>query len=819
MDIADLRVETPPQVKKKPYDPDADDDDMDDGSEQIKKILPESALGKKKPYDPDEDDGEENLDDAEKLKAKKDSVAKVNAEISLLSSTYVITNTIDVLKSQANSGSEFTARRSVVNHDKGPSALQDPANGLSLKALNKHRRVRSEGFGSLRGEPASSSGTFSPRNLRMILESEDKGAPLSHGSRSGSLRKIQSDGATAVPAAPDHSFEKKLDDLERLQKLVMKENEELSKQVKELMKTSLSLKSELGAHGIETKIEIPVFQDTVELDLIVESSNAATRPLPTPPHRESISKPANTMTLGRNFAANNAKTLSPRKSGGTDVPLFEKLVIEVEHDSLSKQPFDAAETDSPRRASLAARLKSSLKGGTSSPRARNKSDPDNLNVKINFGLNEKDIVCTIWSEIALLEHPTNLDTVWLDRSVSKSKSIEVANWIVDQKDLGAVHEWEVNMVYGRTAKFVTDLRIITSVTSILKRLKASPDDLFDLIVFADETQLNADLLQQLLDSFPSEDVMLRLERSKEEVDGLHPVDRTFFRLCTIPSVRERLKLWIFKLNMTKEFKAAFEEIVTVDKGLKLLKNNNDVQNILYALLHVSNHINKLKSNGLTLSKFIDSMGLDKENSQEGRQLMYHTCMYLALNHPETLDFPSKAQIILKAAKIRQESLTELVKRLDDTLEAIPTYCFHSGSQDKEFQDPLKKSFKDLYMEKVPIMLGMRKQMEELTHEASKQCAFFAEQEKSWDALFKIFSHLINAMNRTYRTHAVESAAPQTPTLTHASGTTTPEVVNTPPRTPTAAGSLSRKGSHSRSKSSGGSFLFRKNSTDTMKVEF
>eukprot|EP00475_Leptophrys_vorax_P031329 TRINITY_DN47430_c2_g1_i1.p1 TRINITY_DN47430_c2_g1~~TRINITY_DN47430_c2_g1_i1.p1 ORF type:complete len:848 (-),score=300.64 TRINITY_DN47430_c2_g1_i1:73-2616(-) len=836
------------------YDPDGGEEVID----LNKQDRPLPDVRRKKPYDPDEDDDEEEevVNDPKALKAKRDTVTKASSELGLLTNAYVITNTMDVLRSQANSGSEFTARMSVTAAANNVNAPRRGPSGSDV--VNKHRRTRSDGSGSLAG---GSNGAFSPRNLRMILESDDahNSASLASGANSVSspsnsamlkkraLSPPESPKPVGIEFAKDGpNLEKKVDDLERLQQMVMQENEDLSKKVKLLWKASHELKAELDNHGIETKIEIP----DVNVNSVEEVSNPKrTSDLSMSPKSfvPNDAKPSKIMTLGRNF-----RSMSFRKGSGGGGPPSSSDVFDFSMESSSKQATttfaspqlvlapEAASSSSPaqvvRRDSLASKLKSSLKIGGSGGTPKHKGSGEfdfAASVKPNFGLTERDVENTVWADVGMQKSSAaaaggTLDSIWLDTAPSRRKSVEVANWIIDQKDMSGIHDWEVNPRLGRPTKYITDQRIMTVVTSILRRMNITADELHRIVVEGDETHLTAETIQHLLDAFPTEDVMLTLERNNknEDPDDLHPVDRVFFRLASVPGIHERLQLWIFKLNLTKDFKGAFDDLVVIDKSLKYLKNNTDVQNILFAILYVSNTLHKLKSNGLKLSRFLESVGISGETI-EGKKFMNHVCQFLAINHPEALDFPAKASNILKAVKIQQAALRATVKRLDDSLESIPTYCFNCGGSDKDYKDPLKKELKDLYMEKVPIMLGMRRQLEELSAEAARQLTFLGEDSKSWDLLFKIFATLINAINQLFKNPESEAAAllqqqqlqVESPLSAAAALVGTPDAANTPPKTPTTAGNASPVRKHSRVKSSG-SFLLRKNSAGgSSKVEF
>jgi hypothetical protein len=517
-----------------------------------------------------------------------------------------------------------------------------------------------------------------------------------------------SKGISSLDAPPinvELYLKSKVNQMEKLQELMLNENEDLNRKLKVMRTVVRDLEAQIISLGATPIVDVPEFGRMV------------TRSPTNQDYKSKGDEKNKTSGLLRGFTAKDVRTATTN----------------VEYGS-------GDEDDDGKKESLANKLKSGIKSITRSRKSSAPIIPADIK-SVWVPMNEQSVKGTIWEDVWNTVPP----------KPSPKEIADAKEWIIQHGHLDNLNDWVSNPEFEVKAKFVYDPRVIVGTVGFIKKNNMTADKLVEAFVSGDEKVMTIDNLNHLKKILPSDDVMKKLSEYNGLIGELYTVDRFFKGISAVPGYFQRIDLWILKQSVESELKSFVDQIQYIESALDFLKKSVEVKQVLGAMLHVSNLIHKENAPGFVLSQTVEALKKSIDNRMleidPSKNILYCTLMYLSKFHPDAVSFPSKIQPLRSAAAIIQEEFRDRLKRFISLVELIPPYC---ANNEDESKDPIKKSLKLIYFEKIPVLFTIRKQADEAVMEAIRVSSFFGDVNFNWESLFQSFILLAELFGEVYR---------------------------------------------------------------------
>ena len=132
------------------------------------------------------------------------------------------------------------------------------------------------------------------------------------------------------------------------------------------------------------------------------------------------------------------------------------------------------------------------------------------------------------------------------------------------------------------------------------RIGMNEDELLDAILQLDDKKLPPEKLRKLLPYVPTDGELQMVRdyvKNGGNVNELSKVEQLFEKMMDLVGIRERISLWIFKLDFLVILKNVVSRIKLVHDILIKLQQSDTFKNILYIILSIGNHLNYNTSRG------------------------------------------------------------------------------------------------------------------------------------------------------------------------------------------------------------------------------
>jgi hypothetical protein len=496
----------------------------------------------------------------------------------------------------------------------------------------------------------------------------------------------------------------KVNQMEKLQELMLNENEELNRKLKVMRTVVRDLEAQIISLGATPIVDVPEF--------------------------------------GRMISRNSA-SIHEDKSKAEEKSKTSGLLRGFTEKNLRANTSEVNEDDEEnKKDSLANKLKAGIKSMTTSRSRKNSSTLTPADLKLFWvPMNDQSVKGTIWEDIWNTVPP----------KPSPKEASDAREWIIQHGHLDNLNDWVSNPEFQVQAKFVSDPRIIVGTVGLMKKIGLGADKIVEAFSSGDEKIMTVENLNHVKKILPPEDTMKKLVEYKGLLGELYTVDRFFKGISAVPGYAHRIDLWVLKQTLEPELKSFVEQIQCVEKALDFLKKSPEVKQVLGAMLHVSNLIHRETAPGFILSQTVEALKKSIENREldvdPSKNIIYCTVMYLSKFHPEAASFPEKIDLLRAAASITQEEFRDRLKRFIGLVELIPPYCANS---DDESKDSIKKALKLIYFEKIPVLFSIRKQADEAVMESIRVSSFFGDTNFNWESLFNSFILLAELLCEVYK---------------------------------------------------------------------
>ncbi|MCP3658772.1 MAG: hypothetical protein GY830_00035 [Bacteroidetes bacterium] len=211
---------------------------------------------------------------------------------------------------------------------------------------------------------------------------------------------------------------------------------------------------------------------------------------------------------------------------------------------------------------------------------------------------------------------------------------------------------------------------ITIALKVLERKNLLPDDIANAILNLDEKILNLENIKKILSVIPIDEEFDKYNEFKND-EGLALADKFCFKLKDIPNLKQRLKYWIFKLEVKEKIDDLYEKLKICDDAYDLISENKEFKNLLFLILKIGNTLNtgnRKKSNATGFELTGLELLVNTKSEKTKKSLLTFIVEESMKYNLKALDFKDKFKKILN--QVLKIDFNDLKKDIDEIGEKI-----------------------------------------------------------------------------------------------------------------------------------------------------
>lgn len=212
-----------------------------------------------------------------------------------------------------------------------------------------------------------------------------------------------------------------------------------------------------------------------------------------------------------------------------------------------------------------------------------------------------------------------------------------------------------------------------NVMIALGRFKKSNEELRDMIVSLNETFLNTENTQKLINILPTADEISTVNSFEGDQSALGVVEHFFVAVGGVSRVEQRLNCWVTTLTFDDNLRQLREKLEIFKNGAQGVQDSKALPKILEVVLAVGNYMNGASARGGAYGFKIDILGKMndvKANTRTKGTLLNFIAGQADAKIPDSRNLANEMKSVHDAAEISFSQMDNEIKALQLSLNAI-----------------------------------------------------------------------------------------------------------------------------------------------------
>nr|DBA33035.1 TPA: hypothetical protein GDO54_000771 [Pyxicephalus adspersus] len=227
---------------------------------------------------------------------------------------------------------------------------------------------------------------------------------------------------------------------------------------------------------------------------------------------------------------------------------------------------------------------------------------------------------------------------------------------------------------------VLEPKIAQNLSIFLGSYRLPYEDIKQIVLEIDETQLSESLVQNLIKHMPEQTQLAALAKLKDEYGSLSEPEQFGVVMSSVKKLIPRLNAILFRLQFEEQVNNIKPDIMAVSEACEEIKKSRSFAKLLEIVLLIGNYMNAGSRNGQTfgfnlssLCKLKDTKSVDQKTT-----LIHFLAEVCEKKFPDVLAFVDDIQTVDKASRVSAENLEKTMKhmqrqfqQLEKDLETFP----------------------------------------------------------------------------------------------------------------------------------------------------
>eukprot|EP00984_Skeletonema_dohrnii_P022576 scaffold11687_cov136-Skeletonema_dohrnii-CCMP3373.AAC.1 len=269
------------------------------------------------------------------------------------------------------------------------------------------------------------------------------------------------------------------------------------------------------------------------------------------------------------------------------------------------------------------------------------------------------------------------------------------------------------------------------------------DDLVTAVVSLDESNLNAEKVNNMTSLLPTTSELNQLKQLNGQVDGLGRAELFFLAVAKMKHFKEKLFSFCYLLQFDDQMKTLTTSLLTLEKACTEVIRSQPLAFVCKKLLQIGNLMNGQSATGITLNSLIN---ITKKKGGSGGKISVIDHLISTADNCDAMSFKHDMPTLREGTRLDlgeiQLSLRELesgLKSIDSTIKAEQSLMDSQDERPKQSVDFLSRitPFQQRAVQELKTMTDL---IERVTSRVDELKRFFAEEPTSTSA--SIFEALL-----------------------------------------------------------------------------
>lgn len=292
---------------------------------------------------------------------------------------------------------------------------------------------------------------------------------------------------------------------------------------------------------------------------------------------------------------------------------------------------------------------------------------------------------------------------------------------------------------------IIDAKRSQNVTIGLSRFRMSNEEIYDAIVFMDETKLDLDQIQKLVNFVPTDEETQEMLTFAGDISLLGKTEKLFLSLAPVPKLKQRMELWAFKLQLNDLLREIDNNIDDVRDALAEIRNSDALKEVFKLVLALGNYVNgntrKGGAYGFKLSSFTQMSNM--KSTDNSQTMMNYLVSFIEKSNPNLLKVMDDLAHVGDACRVEQDAVQSEVTNVTRDIKSLESMMKLEMVSEDRFQlimGPFLETAKKRYDE-------LRTRFDAVVADSKSLTELYGERSTKWEELLQKFNTFIQTFKK------------------------------------------------------------------------
>ncbi|XP_026459591.1 putative formin-like protein 15b [Papaver somniferum] len=303
-----------------------------------------------------------------------------------------------------------------------------------------------------------------------------------------------------------------------------------------------------------------------------------------------------------------------------------------------------------------------------------------------------------------------------------------------------------------------DVQRSRNIEIMLKKIKMPLSDMVAAALATDNSVLDGDQIEILINCCPTEEEMTQLEveffHPFQNYDGdksvLGMCEQLFLELMKVPRMKTKLSVLSFKIKFNDQVSGLRKKLGIVNCAFEEVRYSLELKEIMKQVLYLEYRMYAGSAIGFELESLLILSDTHAYTTTSKMSLMHYLCKVIAAKYPKLLNFHSTLPSLEAASKIESKSLAEDLQEITKDLK-LAKKELDASAKDDPVSEVFRKTLAEFIGNAEPGVALLSSYSSVVGYNADALVAYFGK-EPAKDALDKVTTTLSSFVQLFRKAH-------------------------------------------------------------------
>lgn len=221
---------------------------------------------------------------------------------------------------------------------------------------------------------------------------------------------------------------------------------------------------------------------------------------------------------------------------------------------------------------------------------------------------------------------------------------------------------------------ILDSKRAYAVNIALARFRMTHPAIRDALLSLDDKILDEEKMNSLYTIVPTADEIEAVNEYSGDADELGQTEKFFLTIGTIPNVRERVEIFLFRLRYENQYSEIVRSISLLEQALSCLRSCKSLHRVLEFILALGNYLNGGTNKGGAFAFHLDTLTKLKNMKAADNQMTLLHFLVTQLTSNAALSqyasFMNECGVVMDASKLELTQLSSDINRMNSMVDKL-----------------------------------------------------------------------------------------------------------------------------------------------------